>query len=578
MITKAGVPAEKVVVGVANYGRSFEMANPAACMDSIYSPDCKFTGPDSGAEPGVCTQTRGYISNAETQQLLQIGQGATYKFDPMSDSDMIFNGTTWIGGMSNLTKTTRTAHYKSLNLGGTVEWAPDLEAFNDDMNNPWGNYSMLPPAPELTPCDKKYDTLEELEAVAGTIPFHCVTPYTLHALKQLLDTAMANYTALNNDGYNSKFETYATAIAEQADKSVHDFIYQHGNEYFTCEVVEQEECCSICKKDQPSDDPNYCAYCFEDSSCWQTGTYFYGTHAMPKINEPTFRFVNHTEPCPPDFSKRGFGTHDQSVYWSLDDSKSKEFYAELYAKTGIPEKKTKIGEYYRNNNCYRPGAGEENAPAVLQCSNVDTDFNVPVPDGYTWEDIKNPKAVVKKVAPKTKHLGPEIEMIQKLLDLHGWFGDGSQLIDAVSLPILMLAQATENMENVVTIAEKIDAEKRKELILEFLSAIFLFIPIAGEVAGAFSALADVAIIMDVVGAVGNAAIDVYGMVSTKGNPLVFILDLVLTPLALSDVATISKAAQARRAMKEDDIAKLGKSVSRRTEIINKVKGKCKSFP
>jgi GH18 family chitinase len=57
MITKAGVPASKIAVGIASYGRSFGMVDP-----SCTGPNCLFNGPASTAEPGPCTRTAGYIS------------------------------------------------------------------------------------------------------------------------------------------------------------------------------------------------------------------------------------------------------------------------------------------------------------------------------------------------------------------------------------------------------------------------------------------------------------------------------------------------------------------------------------
>lgn len=67
MVTKAGVPSNKVIVGVTSYGRSFAMAE-AGCD----GPQCTYLGSagDSQASPGECTQTAGYISNAEINQIV----------------------------------------------------------------------------------------------------------------------------------------------------------------------------------------------------------------------------------------------------------------------------------------------------------------------------------------------------------------------------------------------------------------------------------------------------------------------------------------------------------------------------
>jgi GH18 family chitinase len=53
MIAKAGVPLNKVVVGVSSYGRSFGMMDP-----SCRGPMCTYAGPTSGALSGSCTKAR----------------------------------------------------------------------------------------------------------------------------------------------------------------------------------------------------------------------------------------------------------------------------------------------------------------------------------------------------------------------------------------------------------------------------------------------------------------------------------------------------------------------------------------
>ncbi|POR31800.1 Chitinase [Tolypocladium paradoxum] len=91
LITKAGVPSSKVIVGVTSYGRSFQMVDP-----SCTGPNCFFTGGpevgDSGAMKGRCTATAGYISNAEIKEIAA-GPGAKTWFDKDSDSNiMTYNG------------------------------------------------------------------------------------------------------------------------------------------------------------------------------------------------------------------------------------------------------------------------------------------------------------------------------------------------------------------------------------------------------------------------------------------------------------------------------------------------------
>lgn len=128
MITKAGVKASKVVVGVSSYGRSFEMTD-----SSCISPDCTYTGPDSGATPGRCTNTAGYISNAELNEILTNGTYTSISYnDEDSDSDIIVYNGNWVAYMSDDTKEARIANYTSLNFAGTTDWAIDLQEFASD--------------------------------------------------------------------------------------------------------------------------------------------------------------------------------------------------------------------------------------------------------------------------------------------------------------------------------------------------------------------------------------------------------------------------------------------------------------
>jgi chitinase len=114
MITKAGVPSNQIMVGVTSYGRSFQMST-AGC----YTADCTYTGTSSGAYAGACTQTEGYIANAEINSILDgtgtvldssgfplamSGTPYTY-FDTDSYSNIaVYDDTQWVGYMDDTNK------------------------------------------------------------------------------------------------------------------------------------------------------------------------------------------------------------------------------------------------------------------------------------------------------------------------------------------------------------------------------------------------------------------------------------------------------------------------------------------
>ncbi|ENH66898.1 Killer toxin subunits alpha/beta [Fusarium oxysporum f. sp. cubense race 1] len=197
MVTKAGVEARKLVVGVSSYGRSFKMSS-ARCK----GPTCTFTGPESGAAKGKCTNTAGYISNAELNALIHSHSGDVEKWhDAKTDSDyMIFDDTNWVAYMSEETKQGRTAKYKSLNFGGTSDWEIDLQEEWADTHNVDGNID---------------DDEEDLEVI--------------ESLSKELSVAVKDY---------KDFKCYVDWVKEGIDAALDTFMKVksgEGNKYMDCE-------------------------------------------------------------------------------------------------------------------------------------------------------------------------------------------------------------------------------------------------------------------------------------------------------------------------------------------------------
>lgn len=131
MITKAGVPANMIMVGLPLYGRSFQMS-AAGC----YSEMCTYTGPESGAIPGSCTNTAGYISNWEINQIMSNSEWSSTVeeyFTEEAGDILVYDSTQWVSWMKPSTYDERSAWAQGLNFGGVSDWAIDLNAsFTDN--------------------------------------------------------------------------------------------------------------------------------------------------------------------------------------------------------------------------------------------------------------------------------------------------------------------------------------------------------------------------------------------------------------------------------------------------------------
>ncbi|KAJ5159039.1 uncharacterized protein N7500_008690 [Penicillium coprophilum] len=566
MITKAGVSTNKIFVGESSYGRSFKMSEKGCT-----GPDCKFEGTryDSKAKKGVCTDTAGYISNAEIGRIKNLNPNVKTWHDGDSNSDiMVYDDTEWVAYMAPATKNSRRSYWQGMNFAGTIDWAVDLQEYtDDDFAGPDGD-SMDDgfPMPDLPECKGSYDSLDAIEDDMGKIPKGCLSQYILKVLKDTLDDALKRYDDMIADDYDKDFDYYAQAVVDSGRDQVESFMYQNGSNYFTCIVTEMVPDCGFCKNQWGKDSDVYCRYCEDYDNGWDP------ICDQPEVNCEGVenRYKNVTEPCPPDYSLRAQtppqdSRWSQSVYWHLVASKAKSFWADLYTTKGIAQ------ENIRWDNVHH----WECAPSDKTCGNRDWDYNFPVPDGYDKDDVLNPKDVVSDAHKNVTLLSTEMSRALDLMTKGSFSLDADDLVDALSLPISMIADAVDSMEKVKEIGEKIEETKRQAILMAFLTAIFFFIPVVGEVAGAVSSMAAIGRIVALLGEVGNVALDIYTIVDDPKNAPLAIFGLILSPLALTDAVAIGRAASARRSMSADDVAKLGEGLNARLSKISNIKNVCR---
>jgi hypothetical protein len=221
MITKAGMPPNKVVVGMASYGRSFKMTK-AGCS----GPMCTYTGPESGALKGRCTGTAGYLALAEINEIIDTNPDHQRTFDDLSYSDiLVYNGTEYVAYMSVDRKAEVELIILALQWGGVTDWAIDLV----DM------YTQ--PSEEVITmefCFDKFNTLDDLAKAGDSVPSFCIDIYALQIMNNDFKTAMSKYNNLLHSGYDGKFNTYAAYVNDTMYTEIDEYMTTHGSNRFHC--------------------------------------------------------------------------------------------------------------------------------------------------------------------------------------------------------------------------------------------------------------------------------------------------------------------------------------------------------
>lgn len=155
--------------------------------------------------------------------------------------------------------------------------------------------------------------------------------------------------------------------------------------------------------------------------------------------------------------------------------------------------------------------------------------------------------------------------------------EDGDIVVAASMPIFMLQQAVDSMNEIKKLAVKIIEEDRKRLILLILNIVLMVLPIIGEAGGVlFGGVAAIGRIAALVDIVGNAGLTAYDIIEDPQSAPFAIMGLLMGFGAgrRSDESAFGEAGKARRGISGSDIAKLGDGFAQNDRKIQTVVNAC----
>lgn len=472
MITKAGVPSFKIFVGISSYGRSFKMAQPGCD-----GPECLYLGArnQSPAAPGYCTNTSGYISEAEIRQIKNIYDslgGSYYEYyDEKSDSDiMVYDGTEWVAYMDSETKARRVQKYKDLNFGGVSDWAVDLQ--QEGKANSGGGLDIeamdLSYKCELNDYANLDDVIKNVDKSGG----ECSAMNAVVVLQKMLGNSMSGYDDAAA-GYDDLFPFYRDymhntlggrlrAMTLEDDKPLAGFFKC----YYTLGSLGKRQDASECNcKDLPH------AY-------MQSYTFF----------------------------------------WEIND---RDGLNKTLQKEGIDMEWVEFGQYVWHFECERQAGG------TGTCFNYDK-VHYGFPNAKSNFDVPNPKNVVDEARKNFDTMMDEYSEMYMNLGLDLFEGSPADAIEVLAMPVFLLEDAVSSMQEVKRLGQDEKDRQDKDLILKIIEGILFLIPFVGAAIGNLGrAGAMMARLLLAVDALGNGALSVYEMVENPEMAPVAILAMVL---------------------------------------------------
>ncbi|KAH7028766.1 uncharacterized protein B0I36DRAFT_349766 [Microdochium trichocladiopsis] len=540
MVTKAGARTNQIMLGVSSYGRSFRMKDP-----NCTGVDCLFTGSNTASEahPGSCTRTRGYISDAEIANIIaadETGRVTTWLDQRSASNIMTWDGN-WVAYMDKDQKLAQTRWAEALKLGGTTDWAIDLQTWHEAVaGDTSGGENIYGKVVECTATFNSLDALE-LSASAGSVPPSCLPIYLLETLTTELDHIIATYEDTNNN-YEGKFAHYADYVASLVDPKLNvwmdNFNYDEtekkglGNKYFNCKY-----------KSALASGWEYEGPCPVPSRAMQQGGQGDPEH------DPESWTITYTLRDEQGYKKAlsdDLGISPDWIVWGSRDR-------------GVP------------HVCERP---------TLCTDQYHQYLNGNFPRKAQQITVTDPKTIWDSAMANIGGLRDQFAaaILSVSLGLYDPKHDPMEAAIALAVPVQMLAQARQSMEQVKEIGGEIEEREKKEHILLIVTIVLMVFPFVAEIGLEIAGLATMARLAMIAGEIANGALSVIDIMEDPSSAPMAIMGMLLGAAGAGKGKTLEtnmeEAVKTKNLMDAGAVAKMGNTFKIMDDKVREISKSC----
>ncbi|KAJ4399150.1 Glucan endo-1,3-alpha-glucosidase agn1 [Neurospora sp. IMI 360204] len=257
------------------------------------------------------------------------------------------------------------------------------------------------------------------------------------------------------------------------------------------------------------------------------------------------------------------------------------FYAEVLDKLGIAKEWITFGDVKLTHRCKDIG-GDDGAHLGGRGRNSgcrpahQSLTNFPISIDTKDISVPNPKVVLEAAMANMTALVDSLLVAYFLVVTDTTEADSGDVVTAASMPIFMLQQAIDNMNEIKKMGAHIIEENKKKLILLILGIVLMVIPIIGEAGGAlFGGIAMVSRIVALIDIAGNVGLTAYDIVEDPESAPFAIMGMLMGfGVGGRSEKSFADAGQVRKAIPASSVAKLGNIFVENDSKIQKLINAC----